>query len=86
MADYSVTFARSARKELEALTAALVRRIFPKVEGLAKEPRPKGCRKLRGEKNLWRIRIGDYRVVYEVKEDEKVVDIIAIRHRSAAYE
>jgi mRNA interferase RelE/StbE len=59
MADYAITFARSARKELEALDVVVVRRIFPKIEALAKEPRPKGCRKLRGEKNLWRIRVGD---------------------------
>ena len=50
---------RAARKELEALNAVVVRRVFPRIEALAKEPRPKGCRKLRGEKNLWRIRVGD---------------------------
>jgi len=86
MADYSITFARSARKELESLNAPLVQRIFPKIEELAKEPRPKGCRKLRGEKNLWRIRVGDYRVIYTINDDKKVVDIIAVRHRRAAYE
>jgi mRNA interferase RelE/StbE len=86
MADYSITFARSARKELESLNAALVQRIFPKIEALAIEPRPKGCRKLRGEKNLWRIRVGEYRVIYAIKDEKKVVDIITVRHRSAAYE
>jgi mRNA-degrading endonuclease RelE of RelBE toxin-antitoxin system len=45
MADYTITFTRSARKELEVLDAAIVNRIFPKIEALAKEPRPKGCRK-----------------------------------------
>jgi len=86
MADYSISFARSARKELESLNAAQVQRIFPKIEALAKEPRPKGCRKLSGEKNLWRIRVGDYRVIYTIYDDKKVVDIITVRHRSAAYE
>jgi mRNA interferase RelE/StbE len=86
MADYSITFARSARKELESLNAPLIQRIFPKIEALAKEPRPKGCLKLRGEKNLWRIRAGDYRVIYAIYDDKKVVDVIAVRHRSAAYE
>ena len=86
MADYSITFARSARKELETLNASLIQRIFPKIERLAKEPRPRGCRKLRGEKNLWRIRVGEYRVIYAINDDRKVVDIIAVRHRSAAYE
>jgi len=85
MADYTITFTSSARKELEVLDAAIVNRIFPKIEALAKEPRPKGCRKLQGEKFLWRIRIGDYRVVYAVYDDERLVDIIAIRHRSGVY-
>ncbi len=85
MADYTITFARSARKELEAMNAALVHRIFPKIEALAKEPRPAGCRKLQGEEFLWRIRIGDYRVVYAVHDRERLVDIIAVRHRSKAY-
>jgi mRNA interferase RelE/StbE len=85
MADFTITFARSARKELEAMDAALVRRIFPKIEALAKEPRPAGGRKLQGEKSLWRIRIGDYRVVYAVHDRERLVDIIAVRHRSKAY-
>ena len=86
MADYKITFARSARKELEALDASLVNRIFPRIEALAKNPRPRNCHKLRGEKNLWRIRIGDYRVIYAVHEREFRVDIIAVRHRSKAYE
>ncbi|MCI0483081.1 MAG: type II toxin-antitoxin system RelE/ParE family toxin [candidate division NC10 bacterium] len=86
MADYAITFARSARRELEALETAIVNRMFPKIEALAKEPRPAGCRKIRGEKHLWRIRIGDYRVVYAVYDDKRIVDIIAVRHRSEAYE
>ena len=86
MANYSITFARSARKELESLNAPLVQRIFPKIEALAKDQRPKGCRKLRGEKSLWRIRVGNYRVIYAINDDRRVVDIIAIRHRREAYE
>ena len=85
MTDYNITFARSARKELENLDAHIVNRIFPKIEALSKEARPAGCRKLQGEKNLWRIRIGDYRVIYAIYEGEQRVDIIAVRHRSKAY-
>ena len=85
MPDYTITFARSARKELEAMEAAIVNRIFPKLEALAREPRPVGCRKLQGAEFLWRIRIGDYRVIYAVHDSERLVDIVAIRHRSKAY-
>lgn len=86
MAKYALTFARSARKQLESLDAVTVNRIFPRIEALAKNPRPRNCHKLRGEKNLWRIRIGDYRVVYAIYEKDSHVDIIAVRHRSKAYE
>ena len=53
MAEYTITFARPARKELEALDASIVNRIFPKIETLAEEPRPPGCRKLTGEEDLF---------------------------------
>ncbi|HVF55068.1 MAG TPA: type II toxin-antitoxin system RelE/ParE family toxin [Pyrinomonadaceae bacterium] len=68
MADYTITFARSARKELEALESNVVRRIFSKIEAFSKQPRPPGCRKLVGEEHLWRVRAGDYRVVYSIDD------------------
>ena len=86
MAEYAITLARSARKELEALDETQVSRIFPRIEGLAREPRPSGCKKLIGSKFLWRIRVGDYRVVYAVYDDKQVVDVIAVRHRKDVYE
>lgn len=86
MSKYSVTFARSARKELESLPAAVVRRIFPKIESLATNPRPSGCKKLKGSTDLWRIRVGEYRVIYSIFDTVVRVEIIAVRHRSDAYE
>ncbi len=85
MSDYKIIFTRSARKELEAFDASLINRIFPKIELLAVQPRPKGSRKLQREENLWRIRVGDYRIVYTVDDKKLLVDIIAVRHRSEAY-
>ncbi len=86
MAEYAITFARSARRELEALEAKVVGRIFQRIEALGTEPRPSGCRKLVGSKSLWRIRIGDYRVVYAIYDDQQSVDIVAVRHRKDVYE
>ncbi|MGA9059005.1 MAG: type II toxin-antitoxin system RelE/ParE family toxin [Terriglobia bacterium] len=83
--EYAITFARSARKELESLDRPLVNRIFPVIESLAQNPRPAKCKKLSGVQNRWRIRIGDYRVVYQIFDDERVVDIVAVRHRREAY-
>ena len=86
MDGFTIAFARSARRELEELDAALVKRIFPLIESLAEDLRPRGCRKLRGEENLWRIRVGTYRVVYSINDTERSLDIITVRHRSKAYE
>jgi mRNA interferase RelE/StbE len=66
VAGYRVVFARSARRELEALEAGVGRRIISRVEALTTDPRPRGCVKLQGAADLWRIRIGDYRVVYAI--------------------
>lgn len=86
MAKYRITFARSARHELEVLDPSVICRILPKIEFLATHPRPHGSRKLTGEKNLWRIRIGDYRVIYSIFDHEQQIDITAVRHRREAYE
>ena len=68
MAEYSIVFARSARKDLERLDARTVQRIFPKIEKLATLPRPAGCLKLQGSGDLWRVRVGDYRVIYAIHD------------------
>ncbi len=85
MGNYTITFARSARKEIETLDIDTATKIFHKIEGLSGECRPQGCRKLKGSINLWRIRIGDYRVIYAIDEKQKIVDITAIKHRGEAY-
>jgi mRNA interferase RelE/StbE len=82
---YAVTFATSARKELERLDPPLARRVFLAIESLGGNPRPPRCRKLSGSHNRWRIRVGDYRVVYQIYDPEKVVDVVAVRHRREAY-
>ncbi len=72
MAEYSITFARSARKELEKLPSHIAERVFAKIVALGTSPRPSGCVKLHGESNLWRIRIGDYRVIYSINDAQKL--------------
>jgi mRNA interferase RelE/StbE len=83
---YSVEMKPSARKELERLPGKLIERIFPKLEGLALEPRPAGCKKLKGGQREWRIRVGDYRVVYTVDDEKLLVSVMRIRHRSEVYD
>ena len=85
MAEYSITFARSARKELERLPGDTAERILAKIESLAGNPRPVGVIKLHGQKNLWRLRAGDFRVIYAIDDFAKLVDVSIIRHRREVY-
>lgn len=85
MAEYSVVFARSARKEIERLPASVAKRIIERIESLTSVPRPPGSLKLKGNRNLWRIRIGDYRVIYSIDDSDLLIDISAVRHRRDAY-
>ena len=85
MADYVVVFARSARKELQSLDPQVARRILKQLEALVTDPRPSGVVKLEGALDLWRIRVGQWRVVYRISDRDRLVDIIAVRHRSDAY-
>ena len=85
MADYVVVFARSARKELQNLDPQVARRILKQIEALVTNPRPSGVVKLEGAMDLWRIRIGEWSVVYRISDRDRLVDVIAVRHRSDAY-
>ena len=85
MADYSVTFARSARKELEKLPSSFARRIIEQIDALAINPRPPRSVKLQGNRKLWRIRVGYYRVIYAVDDSSRTIDVSVVRHRRDAY-
>jgi mRNA interferase RelE/StbE len=83
---YTVTFKKSAEKEFEKLSANAIRRIAVAIDALAMNPRPAGAKKLEGQKeSLWRIRIGDYRVIYLIEDVIKIVEIRRIGHRKDIY-
>ncbi len=86
MASYSVVLTSSAEKELKELSAQLNARIVPRLENLASNPRPPGCKKLKGGDREWRIRVGDCRVVYTIDDAKLLVEVMRIRHRSEVYE
>ena len=86
MTPYLVTFAASARKELKDLPPEAIKRLIPRIRELAGNPRPAGCKKLHGYQNRWRIRAGNYRVVYAIDDTGKLVDITRIAHRKEVYE
>ena len=85
MASYRIEWRSSARRELRKLSPAIVARVIEAVSALADDPRPGGCRKLRGSEHTYRIRTGTYRIVYEVLDARLVIEIVRVRHRRDAY-
>lgn len=83
---YKVTFAKSIVKMLKKFPLADVTKIISKAESLSEEPYPFGCKKLRGSESLWHLRMGNYRIIYFVEEQVKVVKITKIGHRKNIYE
>jgi len=83
---YTVEVKPAARKELEALPDKMLARVVRKLESLANNPRPTGCKKLKGYQDQWRIRVGDWRVVYFVDDAGKLVSVTRIAHRREVYE
>lgn len=82
---YTIQLHRSAEKELEGLDARIRVRILRSIAALAEDPRPAGVKHLTNTDNLWRIRIGDYRVVYQIRDSELIVQVIRAAHRSKIY-
>jgi mRNA interferase RelE/StbE len=85
MASYQIEWKTSAQKELRKLPSDLIAKIVADVESLGENPFPPGCRKLVGSEQTWRIRIGNYRVVYNVLSSTLIVEIIRVAHRKDVY-
>jgi len=82
---YRVLLERTAEKDLGRLTSGVRDRVITAIQALAANPRPPGCRKLTGSKHDWRIRVGDYRVVYEIADEIRIVRVNRVRHRREVY-
>ena len=81
---YRVLLERTAEKDLRKLSPDIHDRVMSAIQGLATNPRPPGCRKLAGSKHDWRIRVGDYRVLYEIADSIRIVRVNRVRHRGDA--
>ena len=82
--NYQVNILRQGQKALENLPQEDYERVRDSILKLAQEPRPSGCLKLSG-RDGWRIRIGNYRVIYEINNRDKIVTILSIGHRRDIY-
>jgi mRNA interferase RelE/StbE len=84
MDKYNVIFTKSSFKELDAIPRKDAQKILKRASELAEKPRPMGCEKL-SARPLYRVRQGDYRIVYFINDPDKTVDIIKIGHRREIY-
>ena len=85
MDSYSVDFKPSVQKDLRPLPKALVARVMERIEGLKTDPFPRQAIKLSGTERLYRLRVGDYRIVYEGDTQAKQIMIHYVRHRREVY-
>jgi len=84
MASYSIEIKKSAAKEIAALPRNDTERIIRKIQLLADDPRPHGCRKLSGEEK-YRIRVGPYRILYQIEDEKLVIYVVKVGHRREVY-
>ena len=82
---YTIEFRPRAVRDLKGLPQDVQRRLLARIEDLAEEPRPPGVKKLAGADDLYRIRVGDYRVLYQIQDEKLLVVIVRIGHRSDIY-
>lgn len=86
MASYKITLTEKANKSLVKIKDHTIsKRLFRKIESLGKNPAPSGVRRIMGSDMDYRIRMGDYRIIYQVLEEEKSVHVIAVGHRKDIY-
>jgi mRNA interferase RelE/StbE len=83
---YQLLYTTRAEREIAKLPRQVIPRILEATLALASEPRPPGCKKLRGIPNAWRVRVGDYRILYEVNDSARVIRVARAGHRRDIYE
>ncbi|WP_061217678.1 type II toxin-antitoxin system RelE family toxin [Leptospira weilii] len=85
MSEYSILLSKSVTKQLDKLPENIADSLIEAIEGLAKNPRPQGVKKLKG-RDGFRIRKGDYRIIYDIQDQKLIIEVIAIGHRKDIYQ
>ncbi|MBF2015996.1 MAG: type II toxin-antitoxin system RelE/ParE family toxin [Rivularia sp. T60_A2020_040] len=83
---YDIQFSKSASKQIKKLSSEVQERIQTKIDNLAIEPRPDGIKKLKGRENAYRIRVGDYRIIYDIFDEVLLITVVEVGHRSNIYQ
>ncbi|MBK8497618.1 MAG: type II toxin-antitoxin system RelE/ParE family toxin [Flavobacteriales bacterium] len=82
---YGLVLSRTALKALRDLSPPTSTRVSAAIDALKEEPRPSGCKKLQGKEELWRIRVGEYRVIYSIDDTVRIIDVRRIGHLGDIY-
>lgn len=82
---YRLQIKRAAEADLRRLPGPVFERINERILALRGEPRPAGVRKLQGREEGWRVRVGDYRIVYQIDDADRLITIVRVRHRRDVY-
>jgi len=82
---YRLVLSKPAVRALRDLPASVNQRISIALDGLKEQPRPQGCIKLQGREELWRIRVGDYRIIYAIDDTVQIIDVRRIGNRRDVY-
>jgi mRNA interferase RelE/StbE len=85
MAAYEIEWRPSTRRDLRRIPPEMIRRIVQAVENLSSNPHPSGAVKLSGSDSAWRIRVSDYRIIYQIENARLVIEVIKIGHRRDIY-
>jgi mRNA interferase RelE/StbE len=83
---YQVSLSLRARRETRRLDRQVLARIAKAIDNLAENPRPQGCLKVKTKERLWRIRVGDWRIGYEINDETRVLRILTVGHRREFYD
>ncbi|MGL5795410.1 MAG: type II toxin-antitoxin system RelE family toxin [Waterburya sp.] len=83
--NYRIEFVKQAAKQFKALPNQEQQRLKPKIDALVKDPRPIGVVKLSGQEDLYRIRVGSYRVIYSIQDNQLLILVVKIGHRKDIY-
>jgi mRNA interferase RelE/StbE len=83
--NYDVLIANRARKEMEGIPSPALETVEQKILSLGGDPRPPGCKRLKGNDRTWRVRSGNYRILFQIDDSEKTVTVIRVGHRKDIY-
>ncbi|ELP56564.1 MULTISPECIES: type II toxin-antitoxin system RelE family toxin [Microcystis] len=86
MSNYQIRLKTSAAKEFKKLPSSIRQRVSDSLEKLQQDPRPSGVVKLKGEDKMYRLRVGDYRIVYTIEDNDKIIKVTRIGHRQDVYQ